>query len=441
MLKNQFYLLSIRRFLPLFLVQFLGAFNDNLFKNALVILITYRLAMEMEMNVAIAVTAAQGIFILPFFLFSALAGQLADKFEKTALIRRLKLLEILLMLLAAGGFWFGHFYLLMLTLFLMGCQSTFFGPLKYGILPDHLSEDELIPGNALVGGSTFLAILLGTIIGGLSILGEGGARMVSGLIIVTALAGFIASRAMPRTGSASPDLVVNWNIAGESLKIMRYARENHAVFHSIMGISWFWLLGATVLAQFPALTRNVLGGDEQVGTLFLGAFSLGIGVGALLCNKLLRGLVSARFVPLAALGMTLFCVDLYFASRTLLPPVEGSFLTVGQFLAEPKYWRILLDCGLISIFGGLYIVPLYALMQEKSAASHRSRMVAANNIFNAVFMVVGALATMFLLASGLSIPGVFLVLGLLTAATGFYIYRVLCGDVPSGKQGGGNNID
>ena len=430
MLKNQFQLLAVRRFLPLFLVQFLGAFNDNLFKNALVILITYKLAVDMDINVAIAVTAAQGIFILPFFLFSALAGQLADKFEKTALIRKLKLVEIALMLLAAAGFWLGHFYLLMGTLFLMGCQSSFFGPLKYGILPDHLSEDELIAGNALVGGSTFLAILLGTIIGGLSILGKDGALLVSVLVIVVAMAGFGAARAMPLTGAASPELRLEANIFKESRTIMRFARDNSAVFHSIMGISWFWLLGATVLAQFPALTRNVIGGDEQVGTLFLTAFSVGIGVGALLCHKLLKGLISARYVPFAALGMGLFCLDLYLACQSLVPPSDGLLLGIGALTPDLRYWRIFLDCVLISVCGGLYIVPLYALVQEKSDPAHRSRMVAANNIFNAIFMVLGALATMALLALGLSIPGVFLVLGLLTWGVALYIFRCLRPSTP-----------
>ncbi|MFC7048306.1 MFS transporter [Emcibacter nanhaiensis] len=431
MLKNQFHLLAVRRFLPLFLVQFFGAFNDNLFKNALVILITYRLAADMDMNVAIAVTAAQGIFILPFFLFSALAGQLADKFEKTALIRKLKLVEIALMLLAGAGFWIGQFYVLMLTLFLMGCQSSFFGPLKYGILPDHLSEDELIAGNALVGGSTFLAILLGTIIGGLSILGGNGALLVSALVILVSVAGFIAARAMPWTGAASPDLALESNILRESWIIMKHARGNRAVFHSIMGISWFWLLGATVLAQFPALTRTVLGGDEQVGTLFLAAFSVGIGLGALLCHKLLRGIVSARYVPLAALGMGLFCLDLYLACQSLGPPADGSLLGIGQFAADLRYWRIFMDCLLISIFGGLYIVPLYALLQDRSDPALRSRMVAANNIFNAVFMVLGALVTMALLAAGLSIPGVFLALGLLTWGVAYYIFRTIRPSAPS----------
>ncbi|WP_417316810.1 MFS transporter [Emcibacter sp.] len=425
MLKNQFHLLTLRRFLPLFLVQFLGAFNDNLFKNALVILITYRLAVEMNMNAAIAVTAAQGIFILPFFLFSALAGQVADKYEKTGLIRRLKILEILLMGLAAAGFWLGHFYILMLILFLMGVQSSLFGPLKYGILPDHLAGDELIAGNALVGGSTFLAILLGTIIGGLAILGEQGALTVSLLVMLTSFAGYAASRTMPPTGAASPGLVLNANIVTESFRIMHQARTNGPVFHSIMGISWFWLLGATVLAQFPALTRNVLGGDEQVGTLFLAAFSVGIGVGALLCHRLLRGLVSARYVPLAALGMGLFCIDLYLACRSLVPPAGAELMTVMQFAADSRYWRIFADCILISIFGGLYIVPLYALLQEKSDPAHRSRMVAANNICNALFMVGGALATMALLASGLSVPGVFMVLGLTTGGIALYVFRVL----------------
>ncbi|WP_138379050.1 MFS transporter [Luteithermobacter gelatinilyticus] len=411
MSEDQFYLLKRRRFLPLFLTQFMGAFNDNVFKNALVILLTYDLADKVGSDVRLVVTAAAGVFILPFFLFSAFAGQLADKYEKTGLIRRIKFVEILLMILAGLGFWLESFYLLMATLFLMGSQSAFFGPLKYGILPDHLAEDELIAGNGLVEGSTFLAILLGTIAGGLLILGESGRPLVSVMSIAVAAGGFLSSLAMPRARAAAPHLRINPNIFSESYAIVRSASYNRPVFLSILGISWFWFLGATFLSQFPAYTKNILNGDEQAVTLLLCAFSIGIALGSLLCNKLLKGNISPRYVAAAAMGMAVFCADLYLAS----PPGPAAAGAIPQsletFVREGRNWRILLDCSLIAIFGGLYIVPLYALLQERSDPARRARMVAANNIMNAFLMVLSALLVMTLLHWGLSIPEIFLVLG------------------------------
>ncbi len=418
---NLLHLLKTRRLLPLFVTQFLGALNDNLFKNAMVILIIYRAA-EVSSG-QLTVTLAAGLFILPFFLFSATAGQLADKFEKSALIRKIKIAEILIMALAVGAFFFQSTSALLLVLFLMGTQSAFFGPLKYSILPDHLEEHELIGGNGLVEAGTFLAILLGTIAGGLLILTSLGIVLVSTALMVLAVAGWAASLAIPKAGPASPDLKLNRNFMAETGAIIRYAAQQRKVFLAILGISWFWLLGATFLAQFPAFAKDVLGGNEQVVTLFLTVFTIGIGLGSLLCNKLLDGEISAKFVPLGALGMTVFTVDLYFASSSSAP---GAVL-IGAlaFLFDWQHWRILFDLLAIAVFGGLYIVPLYAIMQNASETSHRARVVAGNNILNALFMVCSALGTIAMLSLGFTVPQVFLTLAILNFGVSIYICKLL----------------
>ncbi len=423
--ENQFHLLKTRRFLPLFITQFLGAFNDNLFKNALVILITFVTAEKAGMNSQIMVTAAAGIFILPFFLFSATAGQLADKHEKSRLVRIIKFVEIVLMILAAVGFFMESVFLLMGVLFMMGAQSTFFGPIKYGILPEHLKEDELIGGNALIEAGTFLSILTGTILGGVLILRPGGIGIVSMLVILFSALGFWASFFIPKTRPQAPNLTVGYNIATETLKIMKFAAGDRRVFLSILGISWFWLIGATFLSQFPTFGKFTLGGDEYLVTLFLTVFSVGIGFGSLICDKLLKGQVDATFVPLGALGMTLFTVDLFYASGAHLPPPANEFLSLAEFLGTLAGWRILFDLLLIAFAGGLFIVPLYAILQSASEESHRSRSIAANNVMNALFMVVSALGTSAMLALDFTVPQVFLVVAILNALVAVYVCRLL----------------
>jgi acyl-[acyl-carrier-protein]-phospholipid O-acyltransferase/long-chain-fatty-acid--[acyl-carrier-protein] ligase len=422
---NQFYLLQSRRFLPLFVTQFLGALNDNLFKNALVILILYRLAEAAGLDGQILVTVAAGAFILPFFLFSATAGQLADKFEKARLIRLIKLAEILIMGLAFGGLLWGDPYLMLAVLFLMGTQSTFFGPLKYAILPDHLHEDELISGNALIETGTFLAILIGTILGGVMILTENGVWVVSASILVLAACGWLSSFFIPRADPPSPDLKLNPNVLAETWNIIRAATSRRDIRLTILGISWFWLVGATFLAQFPSLARNVIGADEHVVTLFLATFSLGIGLGSLLCNKLLDGEITAKFVPFGALGMTLFTLDLFFATSGLVP-TPGESQGIATFLSQPTGWRILADLTAISVCGGIFIVPLYAILQSRSEAAQRSRTVAANNILNAVFMVIGAVGATLMLLAEMSVPSIFLVVALVNGVVAVYI----CGLLP-----------
>lgn len=412
---SQYALLSKGRFLPLFIAQALGAFNDNVFKNALVILITYVLAEKLGMNGQLMVTAAAGIFIFPFFIFSALAGQLADKFDKSGLIRRVKLAEVLLMALAGVGFFMESVHLLLVMLFLMGAQSAFFGPLKYGILPDHLGEGELIPGNALIQASTFLAILFGTIVGGLLILGEGGVFRVTLVIVAVAVAGWAASQWIPATRPAAPDLRVRFNVLTETWRVIGHSLRRREIVVALIGISWFWLVGATFLSQVPTFGKQVLGGDESVVTFLLVLFSVGVGIGSLLCNLLLRGEVHATYVPWGAAGITLFSVDLYFASQGAAGGATETLAGLDAFLSAPGGWRVTVDFLLIAVSGGLYIVPLNAIVQARSQASHRARNIAALNILNALFMVASALGTFAMLASGWTVSDVFLAVGLLNA--------------------------
>jgi acyl-[acyl-carrier-protein]-phospholipid O-acyltransferase / long-chain-fatty-acid--[acyl-carrier-protein] ligase len=423
--SSQWKLLTSKRFLPFFVTQFLGAFNDNVFKNALVILITYATMESAGTSPQIMVTLAAGIFILPFFLFSATAGQLADKWDKAQLIRHIKFIEIVLMGCAATGFYLESVPFLLGVLFLMGVQSAFFGPLKYAILPDQLHEDELIGGNALVGAGTFIAILLGTIAGGLLILSEQGGAIVSTLVIGAALLGWLFSLSIPATQPAAPGMVVSFGVLKETRAIINQIRQNTTVFRAILGISWFWLFGAAFLSQFPTFAKEVVGGNEQVVTLFLTIFSVGIGIGALLCDKLLKGEVAATYVPLGILGMTVFTVDLYFASGVVVPAAGEGLIGAVVFLQSFPNWRILLDLLVISVSGGLYIVPLYAIVQSYAKASHRSRAVAANNIMNALFMVISALGISLMLALDFTVPDVFLTIALLNGLVAIYIASLL----------------
>ncbi|WP_193367663.1 acyl-[ACP]--phospholipid O-acyltransferase [Pelagibius marinus] len=419
-------ILKSRRFLPLFATQFLGAFNDNLFKNALVVLVLFRIAADEGGRGEMLAAAAAGLFVLPFFLFSATAGQLADKYDKARMIRGVKLAEVAIMLLAALGFAWERTDFLFVVLFLMGIQSAFFGPLKYGILPQHLDTKELVGGNALIEAATFLAILLGTIAGGLLILADGGVTVISGGIIVVALLGWAASLMIPAAPAPAPQLKVNWNFVWETGEILRHAAARRDIFLSILGISWFWLVGLSFLALFGPYAKNVLGGDEQVITLFLTVFSIGIGVGSIGCDRLLKGEVSARTVPFGALGMAVFSIDLYFASLAAQPAVPPEVLAgVGTFLAQAAHWRILADLLLISICGGLYIVPLYAIVQARAEPEHRARTIAANNVMNALFMVIGAGAAAVLFALGMTVTGVFLIIAGANVIAAWYVCKLL----------------
>lgn len=420
--ESQFHLFSTRRFLPLLVTVLLGAANDNVFKNALVIFVLYFIAEQAPVGESILVTLAAGLFILPFFLFSATAGQLADKYEKSRMIRWIKFAEIAIMGLGAFGLVLGNTTFLLAVLFLMGAQSTFFGPLKYSILPAALREDELIGGNAFVEAGTFLAILLGTIAGGLLIGLDGGVAIVGTSVVALAVLGWLASFGIPRAEAPQPELSVNLNLFSETRRIIGDTAKSRPVFLSILGISWFWLVGATLLAQFPNLAKTVFNADNQVVTFFLAIVTIGIGAGSMLCNVMLKGEVSARYVPVAALVMTAFLADLWFASPSAAPE---AMIGLPAFLGTVANWRIIADLLGVSLCGGIFTVPLYAIMQSRSDERERSQIVAGNNILNALFMVAGAIVAGAMLAVGLSVPDIFLALAIGNLAVAIYICKIL----------------
>ena len=420
---SQFNLLKTRRFAPFFGTQFLGAFNDNLFKNALVVLLTFQAASWTTLDVGILANLAAGIFILPFFLFSATAGQLADKIDKSKLARWVKVLEMVIMGIAALGFLLHSLPMLFSALFLLGLHSTLFGPVKYAILPQHLHADELVGGNALVEAGTFVAILLGTLAGGLLAGAAVHPTWVALAGLLLAAVGYLFSRGIPAAPAPDPDLVVNLNPFSETWRNIGFARQNRTVFLSILGISWFWLYGALFLAQFPAYAKNVLGGGESSVTLLLATFTLGIGLGSLLCERLSGKQVEIGLVPFGSMGLTVFGLDLAFASPSVLP--LGAPLALGGLLGLPEMAHVLFDLFALGLFGGFFIVPLYALIQLRSAVGHRARIIAANNILNALFMVVGALTAAGLLGQGVTIPTLFGIAALVNALVALYIYRLV----------------
>ncbi len=409
-----------KRFLPLFLTQFLGAFNDNLLKNALVMLVTYHVAVQTGSNAQILVTLAAGLFILPFFLFSATAGQLADKYDRAKLTRIIKIAEIAIMAIAIAGFAIQNVALLLFALFCMGVHSTFFGPIKYVLLPQHLHDDELLQGNAYIEAGTFLAILLGTILGGVLILQTGGVYYVSFALLALAITGYCISRYIPEAPAPEPTLIINRNIWQETLHIIGFSKTDKKVFLCILGISWFWLVGATFLSQFAPYVKNVIYADASVVTLLLTVFSIGIGIGSVLCNKLLHGVIKSTYVPLAAICMTIFGIDLYFASNAIALSYRTELMTLWEFIGSFSGLRILIDLFFIAVSGGVYIVPLYAIMQQKSEAIHRARIIAANNVMNALFMVAATLLTLAMLSLSFTIPQVFLTVALLNGLVAIY---------------------
>lgn len=417
------HLLKTRRFLPLFTTQFLSAFNDNLFKFALVLFIKFQLIGLSEEDSQTLTTLAAGIFVLPFFLFSSLGGQLADKYEKSGLIQIIRFSEIPIMMMAAIAFYFKSAAFLLTVLFLMGTKSAFFGPLKYSILPEHLKRDELIGGNGLVEMATFLSILLGTILGGVLIVGAGGSFRVATLTIILAILGFWASRFIPKKIPRVPSLKVNWNFLREAWRISHRALSIRAIRISIFGISWFWLVGATFLAQFPNYTKDILFGNESLATLLLFSLSAGIGIGSIACNRLLKSKVSAKLAPWAALFFGIFCIDVFFSSGQAITGSVGHLLSVSEFLKYPANWRILADMVLIAISGGIFIVPLYSILQTTSDEHDRARMIAANNIMNSLFMVLSSLVTLVLFKIGLKVPHIFLVLGIINLGIATFFYR------------------
>jgi len=417
-----FNLLAKRRFGPFFTVQFLGALNDNIFKNTMLIMIAFRASSEAESGMLSNLGA--GLFILPFFLLSPLAGQIADKMDKARMMRIIKAAEILFMLIGAAGFYTGNNALLFTTLFLMGVHSAFFGPAKYSILPQHLKEDELMNGNALVEMGTFLAILIGEIAGGL-LAGRHNVHAISGSILGVALLGFLCSLSVPSAPSAAPDLKINWNAFSEIAALARLIRKKESVFNSILGISWFWYFGSTLLVQISTFAKHSLHGNENVVTLLLAVFSASVGVGSMLSAKLSRGDIELGLVPVGAFGMTVFMADLAFIHYPA-PGIENMGLHAvlhGTHFASTL--RALIDLGLVGMFGSLFIVPLYALIQTRSDEDTRSRVVAANNVFNAVFMVGSALVDVALLKAGLNTVQILFFTAILNVVVAAYIFLLI----------------
>ncbi|MBS8239981.1 MFS transporter [Marinobacter lipolyticus] len=417
---SQFRLLGQRRFLPFYLTQFSGAFNDNLYKNALLLLVTYSAGGLLGFSVDVVVNFAAFLFILPFFLFSGMAGQLADSLEKSRIIRVVKLLEIGIMTTAAVGLWFGWYELLLVLLFLMGTQSTFFGPVKYAILPQVLADDELVGGNALVGMGTFVAILLGTIAAGVLMGFETAARLTAVGVVVMAILGYLAARQVPPTDNRGAAALERLQPVKETWRLLTLAAEQRRVLLAILAISWFWFLGAAYLTQFPNFAKTSLLGDETVVTLLLALFTIGISVGSMLCEKLTGHHITLKLVPWGAAGLSLFGVDLYFAVPAT--PVASTWLTL---LSDAEYLRVLLDLLGIGVCGGLFIVPLYAFIQHETPRFKRARIIAALNVMNALFMVVSALTGIVVLGVlGVGIPGFLLLLSLVNLIVVALVWRL-----------------
>jgi 1-acyl-sn-glycerol-3-phosphate acyltransferase len=420
---SQFRLLGERRFGPFFGVQFLGAMNDNVFKQALVILLAYQTARYTTLSSDTLQNLAQVLFILPFFLFSATAGQIADKYEKSRLITVTVAIELAVMALGAAGFLLHDLALLLAALFLGGVQSTLFGPVKYAILPQALKETELVGGNGLVEMGTSVAILAGMMLGGWLVIQPGWGILGAALCTMALSAlGIVLSRFIPLAPAAAPGLRINWNPITETWRNLRFLPGNRTVFLSVLGISWFWFYGSMFVTQFPNLSKNVLAGREEIVTLLLVVFSLGIGAGSLLCERLSGHKVEIGLVPFGSIGLTVFGIDLFFALAAQAPHAP---MGIAEFVREPSHWRVLADLALIGMFGGFYIVPLYALIQMRSDPAHRSRIIAGNNILNAVFMVAAAAIAIGLFASGVTIPQLILVTALMNAAVALYIYALV----------------
>ncbi|MCO8087102.1 MFS transporter [Acinetobacter indicus] len=392
-------LLATRRFLPMFCTQFLGALNDNLFKQALLLVITYGWISQQSGSISTLNNLAALLFILPYFIFSATAGQIADKYERSQLVRYLKLLEIAVMLLATVGFLIGNLWLLMFALFLMGTQSTFFGPIKYAILPEILKPNELMSGNALFQSGTSIAILVGMILGGAVIsLSAGNLLWISLTVLAIAVVGYLASRFILKQPIAAPQLEVDWNFFRTSIQTLKYAKNLPLIFLILLGNSWYWFYGATYLTQIPQLTQQNLHASENVVSLLLTFFSVGIGVGSLLCRKIGGTEVNIKMVPIGAVGLTVFAFYLA-AALAFVPPQTGELLGLSEVFQQGwSYYHVILAVTLLGISGGFYIVPLYAMMQAYSPRSHRARVVAANNILNAIFMVSSAIFSIIILS-------------------------------------------
>ena len=416
-------LLTTDRFLPLFICQFLGAFGDNLIRTALVTLLTFTSSQFSDVFRSILVTFAMGLFMAPFIAFSATAGQLADKYNKASLIKWIRCIGIFVTIIGVVGFYTNNYPLILLCIFLTGTESAFFGPVKYSILPDHLDKRELLVGNGLIEAGTFLAILFGLIIGGVL-----GTQSYSILAISITLLGisilcFISSLFIPKTTPASDNIIITPNILKEAVECMKYAAKDEKTFLVIMGISWFWMIGGVILSQLPGYTKEALNGDHSVYTLLLGVFSIGTGIGSIVCNRILKGQINTQYVPISILLMTVFIFWFWLTGTQF---IERNHLGgIHYFLAKPEGLLVCFEILMIAICGGVFIVPLYAYLQIRAKKSHRSRIIAANNIYNAIFMVIATIFTMFLIYIGASISSIILLAGVVNLFTAAYICRIL----------------
>ena len=423
--SSQFALLTQRRFAPFFITQVLGAINDNIFRFAFIVMVTVGLIQSSWLTPLQVGSVVNAVFVLPFLLFSASAGQLTDKFNKTRIIRLVKDLEIFIAAVAAWGFVQHSPYALLFCTFLMGLHSTLFGPVKYALLPQVLHERELVGGNGMIEMGTFVAILLGQMAGTLLIGIEFGVQWAALVCVLVAIAGRISAQFVPMTEPGDAALKLNWNPLSETWRNLKLAYERPVVFRSLLGISWMWFFGAAVTTQLPALSADLLHGDSQVTALLLVIFSVGVGLGALLCETLSNRHVEIGLVPLGAIGMSVFAIDLYFALHALTPPAEAASLHVAAFLADSQHWRVLFDLALLALSAGLYSVPMYALVQWRSPATHRARIIAANNILNALFMIVSAGMVALLTAAGFTLAQVLLITGILNVLVAGYIFLLV----------------
>ena len=422
--RSQFAILKSRSFLPLFVTQAISAFNDNAVRNGIAILITFDLAVRFHFNATLFVQAGMALFMLPYFLFSAIAGQLADKYDKAKLARWIKLFDLTAMVFGALSLWLENPIMHLIVLFLAGTTAAFFGPIKYGVLPQYLRREELIAGNALIELGTFVTILIGTLFGGFLVLEDWGRPLLAISIIVLALVALGCAFLMPPApGDETIDF--DWNVPRQTMKLLGYAREREDVFWSVIGASWFWFLGAAIMAQLPVFTRDVLLANDAVANAFIGLFTIGIGAGSLLTNALLKGEVSPRYVPIASIMMTVFLLDLYFAAGSVNAILSGGSNTApAVFFSHLQGWRVGTDLFFVAFFGGLYAVPLNAIMQHRAPPSRRSRVIAANNVMNAIFMIGSAIAGAVLLKF-MSAQAFFLLLGLANAIASVWVARLL----------------
>ena len=419
--SHQLSLLGKRRFLPFFATQFLGAFNDNIYKNTLLLMAAFAAAEQLPFDSDLFINLGAGLFILPFFIFSGIAGQIADKYEKSLIIRRVKLLEIAIMVVAAGFIISQSFLVLLILLFLMGTQSAFFGPVKYAIIPQHLHEDELVGGNALVEMGTFVAILLGTLGAGLLVELTNAHGWIAVSVVVLAILGWLCARQIPEAKASAPDLDISYNLFSQTRKIMRDAHGDRTVYISLVAISWFWAIGAAYLTQLPNLASQILSGSPQVVSIMLAVFTIGVAAGSLFCGRISHGKVEPGIVPLGALGLSLFALDLFFA---ISPNTQGVLLSAGEFIRIPANVRVLFDLAMIGFSGGLFIVPLYAMVQKRTEESRRARTIAALNVMNSSYMVGSAVfGILFLGVANRTIEEFFLILAVLHVIVSLLIFK------------------